>query len=760
MRLALAAVLQILILTVATAAATAQTGSVSGEVRDAETGAAIAQANVVLEGTQLGTSSDPAGRYILRRLPSGEATLVVSFVGYEPVRRSISLEPGAQLQVDFELRRRDVEAAEILVEAEQPLERARAIGFQEIPILLVKQIPSAIEDDLFRSLQLLPGVKAASDFSSGLYIRGGSPDQTLILLDQVPLYNPSHFFGFFSIFNVDAIDDVQIWKGGYPKRYGGRLGSVIDVSTRAPGRERVGGLASIGLLASRLSLDGPVRLAGRDGGFLIAARRSTLEPLLAVLRRTEETLPEAFHFYDANARAELDLSDRDRVALSFYAGMDDVLFPFAENALFELRYGNRLATARYRRFFTDRFSATLHAGASRYWNYPFAEVSGTTFRRENSITDYSLDADALWLLSDAVTLRGGLRGGRLSSWLQDTFDGRVTYQAERQIPYGAAFTEASWRLEPWVLSAGIRGEYFSRGRHLQIGPRLAAERYLGENVLLQAAFGRYHQALSLVSNEAFSGFDVWVTAAEGVPPTYGDQITLGLKTRPAPGLAFDVEVYYRTMRDLFELDPRLPDITGADYADLFRTGEGYATGLELLLERGRGRLTGFVAYTLGFTERRFTGSSGEAFNPDPETGEARPYSPKYDRTHDLAAVASYDLGRAWSVTGSFVYATGQPYTRVTGHYEVPTLPGKEPGAVVTSGLNRARLPPYHRADLGVTRTGPFFVGGDYELRIQAINVYSRRNLWFYFLDQRANPIAIEPARQLPILPNVSFSLTF
>jgi hypothetical protein len=733
---------------------------VSGIVRDAATGEPLPQANVILAGSTIGTSTDSDGLYTLRGLPSGEATLRASFVGYEPETRRVILEPGQRVRADFALQQTDLAAGEVLVEGELPLERTRAIGLQEIPVRLIKQIPSAIEDDLFRSLQLLPGVKAASDFSSGLYIRGGSPDQTLILLDRAPLYNPSHFFGFFSIFNVDAIDDVQVWKGGYPVRYGGRLGSVIDVSTRPPQKDRVGGVASLGLLASRAGLEGPLRVRGREGTFLVAGRRSTLEPLLAVLRDTEETIPDAFYFYDANARADLELSRRDRITLSFYAGKDDVQFPFAEGARFDLSYGNRVGTAHYARRFTDRVSASFRGTASSYWNYPFAEISGTTFRRENTLTDLALTGDIEALPSQDLTLRAGARGGVLFSWLQDAFDGRVTFESRRTMPYGSAYGEASWRLQPWVLSGGMRAEYFARGSHLRLAPRVAAERYLGEDVLLQVAYGRYHQFLSLISNEAFSGFDVWVTAAEGVPPAHSDQFTLGIKTRPAPAYAVDVELYYRTLRDLFELDPRLQDISGVEYRELFRFGEGYATGLEVLLERGRGRLTGFVAYTLGFTQRRFTGSRGEAFNPDPETGEPRLYSPKYDRTHDLAAVASLDLGRAWSITGTFIYATGQPFTRVTGHYEVETLPGAEPGAVVTSGLNRARLPPYHRADVGLTRTGRLFRAGEYELRLQAINVYSRRNLWFYFLDQRANPISIETARQLPILPNISFSLSF
>lgn len=741
-------------------AAFGQEATVRGTITDARSGEPLALANVMIEGTAIGTSADAGGRYLLRQVPPGEVVLVVSHVGYAPSRRRLRVAPGEAASADFALRPADFEPGELVVEAEVPLREERALGLQQMPIQLVRRIPSAIEDDLFRSLQLLPGVKTASDFSSRLFIRGGSPDQTLILLDRTPVYNPSHFFGFFSIFNIDAIEDVRVWKSAYPVRYGGRLGSVIDVTTRGAERARFGGGVSVGLLASRLRAEGPVRLAGIPGGVFVAARRSTLEPLLAALRQLEDNIPESFYFYDLNARLDLEPGPGHRLTASFYTGLNDVVFPFAEGARFDLVYGNRLGTLRYRRIFLDRLVADVQASASRYWSYPFAEVAGTSFERENTITDLSLRADAEWLGSDRLTVRGGVAAGSLSRRLNDRFDGRPTLQATTANAYGSAYAEAAWERAPWVLTGGMRAEYFSRGGYLRFGPRVSVERYLGENVLLQAAYGRYHQFLSLVSNEVFTGFDVWVTAAEGVPPAFGDQFTLGIKTRPGPAYAVDVELYYRTMRDLFELDPRLQDLVGVEYPDLFRTGEGYAAGFEVLLERRRGALTGFVAYTLGVTQRRFVGPRGEAFNPDPVTGAPRLFSPKFDRRHDLAVVANYELGRGWSLTGAFVYASGQAYTRVSGHYAVPTLPGVDAGVVVTTGFNRARLPAYHRLDLGLTREGRLLGVADYELRIQAINAYSRRNMWFYFLDQRSNPIELRPARQLPILPNISFSVDF
>ncbi len=742
------------------AVAQPERAAVSGTVRDAASGETLIQASVRVEGTALGAATNAQGFYALAGLPPGPATLVVSHIGYEPARRTVELAAGRAVRVDFELAPATVEGGEVVVEAEKPLDEERAVGLQEVPIQLIQQIPSAIENDLFRSLQLLPGVKAASDFSSRLYIRGGSPDQTLILLDQTTVYNPTHFFGFFSTFNTDAIKDVRVFKGGYPAEYGGRLGSVIDVYNRDGNRNRLDGKLSLGLLASRVNVEGPIGAAGRRGSWFVAARRSTLEPLLAALREREENIPDGFYFYDVNAKVGLDLSPNDRLSLAAYAGLDDVAFPFAENARFDLRYGNQTGSLRYTRIFSDRVFTTLRATASRYVNFPEADIAGTTFRRDNRINDYSLKGDVEWLPARDVALKTGFWGGRLRLSLTDAFDGVETFRSLLESDYASGYAEAEWKPGRWLFKGGLRTQYFSGGDFLRFEPRLSIERYLTADVLAQAAYGRYYQFLALISNEAFAGFDVWVTTDDGVPPSYGDQFVLGLKTRPLSWLNVDVEGYYRTLRDLFEIDPEIQDAAGVDYPDLFRRGDGYAAGLEVLVEKRRGRLTGFVGYTLGTTQRRFRRADGRPVNPDPQTREPQFFSPKWDRRHDVSVVANYDLGRGWGVTAAAVYATGQAYTPVTGTGAVKTLVGVPSTFLQTPGVNRARLPEYHRVDLGVTRRGSFFGIGEYEARLQGINVYSRRNLWFYFTNINENPIEITPARQLPFLPNLSLTVDF
>ncbi|MFN3597701.1 MAG: TonB-dependent receptor [Rubricoccaceae bacterium] len=734
-------------------AAAAQQATVSGVVRDAASGETLIQANVVVEGTTRGVATNVQGFYSLAGLAPGEVTLVATFIGYQPQRQTVTLAAGEARRLDFALRAEGVRSAEVVVQGKQRIEEERAVGVQEVPIRLVEQLPTVFEKDLFRSVQLLPGVKASSDFSSKLYIRGGSPDQTLILLDGTTVYNPTHFFGFFSTFNTEAIKDVRLYKGAYPATYGGRLGSVIDVYNRDGNRNRMAGNVSLGLLASRAGVEGPI--ARGRGSYMLAGRRSTLEPLLGVLREQldEQGIPESFYFYDFNGKVGIDLSPSDRISLAGYAGRDLVRIPFAADARFSLDYGNQTASLAYNRILSPTAFLQTRGTFSRYFSTPVGVIAGTEFERPNFITDFSARADLEWLPGERFELATGAWGGYLDLRLQSRFNGETQIDFESPSAYGSGYVQGRFRPTPdWILTAGLRGEYFQRGDYFRLSPQAQVERRLGDDTVVQLAAGRYHQFLSLISNEAFSGFDTWVTTGEGVPPQQSEQVVLGLKTRLSPAYRLDVEVYGRTLRDVFDTRPGLQDVSGLDYRDLFRFGEGYAYGAEFLIEKGLGRLTGLLGYTFAVTRRRY---------PD-EPGFQQYFAPKYDRLHDLTLVAQLDLGRGWSWTSAGTYATGQAYTEPTAYYEVDTIPvlgGGLPG-FYTSVLNGARLPAYHRVDTGFAREGRFFNLGSYELQLQAVNVYNRRNVWFVQLDTSQTPVRRTPVRQLPILPNVSLSVRF
>lgn len=730
--------------------------SINGYITDSQSGETLIAANIALLETNRGTSSNTSGYYSITNIEPGTYTLIASFIGYQRFEREIALSEGENLRLNIELVPEELQLQELVVESTAEREEQRNIGRAQVSTELIKEVPSVIEPDVFRSVQLLPGVKAASDFSSGLYIRGGGPDQTLILLDETTVYNPTHFFGFFSTFNPDAVKDVRLYKGGYPAEYGGRLGSVLTVFNKDGNRNETTGTVSLGLLASRASVEGPYS----KGSWMLAVRRSTLEPVLAVLRQSVDTVPDLFYFYDINGKLNFDATDDDRFSLAIYSGNDSVSLPFEEDATIRLNYGNQTISGKWRKIVSDKLFNSVTLTGSRYFNQPGFEIGGTPFESDNKIYDFSLKGDLEYLINDRNTLSGGVWSGILTLKYSDRFDNQPTFSNRIQSTYLSSYIQNEWRPNSrWKINSGLRLNAFSEGNFYRLEPRLSVEHRPFTNFRIQAAYGRYYQYLTLITNEAFSGFDIWLTSDNGVPPSYGDQFVLGFKTIPFEGYGFDVELYYRTMRDLFELDPFVSDAAGLDYTELFRFGKGHAYGVELFLEKQRGRFTGFIGYTFGITQRKFPGFNGEILD-NPSRG--RFYPPKYDRKHDANIVATYQISDRWSVSTVFNFASGQPYTEPLGRTQLSGVPwGSAERDIFTVGkVNASRLPSYHRLDFSFSRKGKFFNLGDAEWQFQVINAYSRRNIWFYNYDFDENPVERQDVQLLPIIPSLSYTVNF
>jgi hypothetical protein len=731
-----------------------QTASVNGYITDAQTGETLIAANVALKGTTKGTSSNNSGYFSLPDIAPGTYTLLATYVGYQQIEREITLAPNESLRLDLELQPQGYKLDELVVQSEANQEEERAIGTAKVETEFIKKVPSVFQADVFRSLQLLPGIKSASDFSSGLYIRGGSPDQTLILLDRTTVYNPSHFFGFFSTFNPDAVKDIQLYKGGYPAKYGGRLGSVLSIFNKDGNRDEFEGSVTLGMLASRVSAEGPFK----NGSWMFSFRRSTLEPLLSALRQSLDNIPESFYFWDMNGKINYDANENNKLSLAFYAGNDDLKFPFGDDARINLDYGNQTLSSTWTHIFSDNVFSNFTATASRYFNFPSFDVASTPFERSNNIYDFSIQGDVEYFPSDNHDISTGFDLSLLTLKIKDRFDGDLTYNSRIHSQYGSFYIQDKWKIsDRWTVTPGLRLNGFSEGNYLRWAPRLSAEYRPSDRICLQGAYGRYHQFLTLFSNEAFTGFDAWYTTDEGVPPSSGSQYILGLKTIPWEGYSLDIEGYYRTMENLFEPDPFLPDQAGVPYEETFRFGEGYATGVELLFKRNIGRLTGFAGYTFGITRRNFPG-----FNKPIEGTKSRTYPPKYDRIHDIKVVLNYDFNARWSTSAVFNYATGQAYTKPLGRtaaFNFPTSSLSQQQLVVGK-VNASRLPSYHRMDVSFSRKGTFFGLGEAQWKLQLVNLYSRRNIWFYNYDLDENPAQREAVKLLPVLPTISYTLNF
>ncbi len=732
-----------------------ETASVNGYVTDSETGETLIAANVALQNNQKGTSTNTSGYYTITNITPGDYTIQISYIGYRSHTENISLEEGENLRLDIELAPAGVRLDEIVVESKMEKEEQKDIGVAQVQTELIKKTPSVFEADLFRSVQLLPGVKASSDFSSGLYIRGGSPDQTLILLDRTTVYNPTHFFGFFSTFNPDAVKNVRLYKGGYPAEYGGRLGSVLTIYNKDGNRNEFAGSASVGLLASRFSIEGPLK----KGSYMLAVRRSTLEPMLAILQQSQDNIPESFYFLDLNGKVNYDADPNNKFSLAFYSGIDNLRFPFADDANIKLNYGNQTLSSSWTHIFSNKVFSNLTVSGSRYFNFPSLNIAQTSFKRSNNIYDFSVKGDIEYQPNSQHLISTGFWSGIMTLKVEDTFDGEDTFSSHIQSHYTSVYAQDEWNITDQIeLTAGLRLNGFSEGNYWELAPRISFEYQPSDEIRLQAAYGRYNQFLTLVTNEAFSGFDTWLTTDEGVEPAFGDQFVIGAKTLPWEGYGLDLEIYYRTMEDLFDLNPFIPDVAGLDYDQLFRFGTGYAYGAELMFERQVGRLNGFLGYTFSVSRQKYP-----TFNtPIGESQNARYFPPKYDRKHDLNLVMNYRLSLRWEASAVFNYSTGQAYTKPLGRTVALDFPTESQplDALVIGKVNASRLPSYHRLDIGFTRSGSFFGIGEAQWQFQLINVYSRKNIWFYNFDTSENPIDREEVTMLPILPNISYTVNF
>ena len=733
-------------------AARSPAATLSGFVTDADNGEALTLAIVAVEveGTRLGSVTNSSGYYAVKDIGAGSYLVAVSHIGYQSRRDTLRFGATEDVRLDVALEPRPLDIAEeTVVEAErrEELEQAIQSSFIALQVEPLQQMPAIGEADLLRSLQLLPGIQSASDLSSGLYVRGGGPDQTAILLDHIPLYNPSHLFGFFSTFNPDAIKDVQLYKGAYPAAYGRTLGAVLDVSNREGNRQRFSGRGGVSLIASRLLAEGPVG----QGSWMMAGRRTYLEPVLGAVRSFEVDIPLNYYFYDFNGKVNQRWGD-DTFTVSTYWGQDDLRVDIEdENESFaDLRWGNRALTARWTRVFSPTLFGHFMAAGSSYENILTFSFFDTPFGFTNSIRDWSLKGDVDYFANRDHTLTLGF----LATLFE--FDYSQSFNQEEETLYQKSVLASAYVQDEWQagsttrLRLGGRGTYFSVGDRLHFAPRLSLSRALSENIRVKAAAGMYRQYLQLITTETFSGGDFWVPLDDTVEPGRSYQGVIGTEWNPSRRYQLSVEAYYTDLANLVVLDNAVAvDSEGTRSDDIFKSGgSGWASGVEVFLQRRTGALTGWVGYTLGWTRRTFS-----------ELNRGRAFPPKYDRRHDLSFVVSYNLGK-WRLGSNLVYATGQAFTPASARYSLrePTT-GSLQDYVLPAERNSARLLPYHRLDASASRKFGLW-GLDVELYLQIFNLYSRRNEWFVQFDTNNPETEPEVIKQLPIVPTLGFNFSF
>jgi hypothetical protein len=736
-------------------AATAQAAIIRGTVVDVESNAPLVYVSVLLNGTTAeggvirnGQPSDPRGGFRFTDLPKGTYKLRFLYIGYAEHEEEVLVELDSDVELEIKLKVKPIEVKAIVVGADRfRNEREVQPAFVSIDVDVLANVPGVVEADPIRSIQLLPGVQAASDISTGLYVRGGGPDQTLVLLDNVPVYNPTHALGFFSTFNGDALGDVTLYKGAYPAQYGGRLGAVLEVSSREPTTAGLHGRGGVSTIAARITAEGPVG----NNRWMVSGRRTYLEPLLNKLRTEENPLP-SYYFYDLNGKF-LTERNRDWWVFGAYRGRDNIGFDLGADGNFDVVWGNTLLSASYNRLSGESFLAEAMVSGSEYTSDTDGEIFGTTFELVNTLRDVSFRSDLDWYGLETHRVRGGLQASVYD------FTYRQTFNKNELIRYGTTPYELSiYADDQWVplggtvIRGGLRSRYLSEGDRCLFEPRISASYALPKNVRLKFGGGIYNQYLQLVSTEGISFGDFYVPIDETTRPGRSVQVMLGTEWEPSIQYQFSVEGYYTDLDNLVVLNNNVAgDQTSTATADIFHTGgTGYATGIELFGQRRTGNLTGWLGYTFGWTRRRF-----ENIN------EGREYPPKYDRRHDVNVVANYKRGD-WNFGAAFVYATGQAFTPVSARYglrDPATGVVPDGGRVLAAEKNSARLLPYNRLDVSVARAFELF-GYDAELTLEIFNLYSRRNEWFVQYGEDNDEVQVDVVKMLPIVPSLGVNFKF
>lgn len=740
-----------LLITLLCSAALAGPGSINGFVRDAASGEPLAYANVWLENTDHGAAAGDRGYYYIGGVEPGEYQLVASYIGYETARREVTVSADRTLTVNLELSTGSVKVDEVVVSAERAIfEREVEVSVTRLDTRQFQAMPRVGgEVDLLRTIQLLPGVIATSDFSNKLYIRGGSPDQNLVLLDGITVYNPAHLFGIFSPFVPEAVADATLHAGGFPAEYGGRLSSVLDVTTREGNSRRYTGQGSVSMLAATGIVEGPVP----NGSFLVAGRRTYLPDVLLAAFGVEGI---GYYFYDLMGKANYELNPDTRFTLAGLLAEDVLDFadpddPEGLNA--RLGWGNRGVSVRSNLILNPTlYGEALVSWSNLYAGFDVVFEKTDTARLNTDLTDCLFKADFTWYAADRHTLDIGAEAHYLGMENRAVFDTFGFERADDNWPL-AIYASDRWEItrERFFLQPGLRYAWYEQGNKHELEPRLGAKYRPAENTALSASFGRFTQPLVTLNSTdpVFAIYDVWQSVPADRPSPAALHFIAGVEQWLRRDVIFELEAWYKDYDNLLE----------SRYGQFFTPvdslldADGWSSGLDLMLRRTEGWFNGWVSYSFMWTRRSIGDES---------------YSPHYDRRHHLNVLFNLPaLFWGTDLSARFTLGTGLPYSGAVGYFpryeERPhARPWPEdPNWELIQGPRDAfRYPVYHRLDIGLTRQRNF-KWGELSVFLDVINAYYARNVLLYFWDiEEGRPPERRQIDMLPILPTVGVKAKF
>ncbi len=747
--------------------------TISGFIKDAKTGENLIGATVAVdELSGKGTVTNAYGFYSIT-LPAGQYQVTAQFIGYSPEIQPIKL--NQPVRQNFSLNEQVSTLDEIVVSGKRQDENITrsSMGMQKLNTSEIKSIPVLFgENDVLKTIQLLPGIKPAGEGSSGFNVRGGSSDQNLILLDEATVFNASHLMGFFSVFNSDAIKDITVYKGNEPSEYGGRLSSVLDIKMNDGNNQKTVVSGGIGLISSRISVEGPI--VKDKGSFMVTARRTYADLFLKLSSDTTKNKTRLY-FYDLNAKASYRLNSNNRIYLSGYFGKDKI----ALKNTFGINWGNVSGTLRWNHLFSDRMFSNTSLIFSNY-DYKIFINNGNKLNIISRIQDYGLKEDLQFYIQTNSTLKFGFNSivhkiipGVITAEnnvdlknLTNKFDLENAFYLSHQyrftekfrIEYGARLTLFS------ALGPGNFYTYNADGNitdvktyksgefvatHKNLEPRLTMDYLVNPQSSVKASLSRNVQNLHLLSNSTSGNpTDLWIPSSNNVKPELSDQASIGYyRNFKDNKYEFSVETYYKKLQNQIDYKNGAELVFNENVESQILFGEGRAYGLELFMKKKQGRFNGWISYTLSRTERKF-----DAIN------KGNYFPAKQDRIHDLSLVGMFELNKNWTLSATWVYYTGNAVTYPTGKYEI-----EHRTMFLYSDRNANRMPAYHRLDLGATWISHKSKKFESSWNFSVYNAYGRDNAYIItFRDSKSDRSKTEAVQTtlFKMIPSVTYNFKF
>ena len=753
--------------------------TLSGTVRGAH-GETLPGASVTVPALATGTAADSVGHYRLN-LPAGRVQLLVTSIGFRTITRDLNLTKSQRLS--FDLEENNQELGEVLVTGSVSLEqklKTTQMGVEHLSIREAKLLPALFgEVDILKTLQLKPGVQSGGEGTSGLFVRGGSADQNLVLLDNTVVYNPNHLFGLFSVFNSDAVQSVDLYKSGFPAQFGGRLSSVVDVKLREGDRQKYVTTGGIGLISSRGTFEGPISKG--KGSFIVSGRRTYFDIFTRAINKRNERkedyspIPD-YYFYDLNAKANYSLGEKDQLFLTGYLGRDVFGFSSTGGFNFSFQWGNTLGTLRWNHVFSPKLFVNTTASVSDYKYTLTNKLDQFSFTLGSRITDYTGRTDFEYTPNDRHQLKFGAIAtqhifgvGRLDA---NSGDGRINFGSD--VNYygldGAVYAADNFKAtDKLQLEGGLRLTGFKSGDNPYGGlePRAAARYSLNDKTSFKLNYALMYQYVHLVTNSgATLPTDIWYPSRLRVKPQRSQQVSGGASFLLGGGkYLLTNELYYKWGRNQVDFRDGAQLFANPDLDAEFIFGKSWSYGNEVYLEKKTGRTTGWIGYTLAWSWRNFQPQNGTN-----GVNGGRDFHPNYDRRHNLTVVVIHQLNARLNLTASFVYTSGNLTTLPLGRFGVQDIPGSSVGidprpVPIYPDRNSYQLIPYHRLDLGAV----YKIGSrrNQDLTLSIYNAYNRRNAYFVFFDTvrdkatgRTTGFAAKQVSLFPVIPSLTYNFRF